>query len=113
MKMSLSEQFDSYFLSTSNPFAESVSYTVDGVTTQIKALVKRGGFISNKMKSDNTKSLYDFEVVLSIADVTKVTVNKDTVTLLAPQYGVDATNTYIVSGIIGKTPMAWHLGLRG
>lgn len=111
--MSLSEQFDSYFLSTSNPFSETISYTASGTTTGIKAIVKRGGFISSKMKSDNTKSLYDYEVVLSIADVTKVTVNKDTVTLIAPQYGVEVTNTYIVSGIIGKTPMAWHLGLRG
>lgn len=109
--MDLAQTFDSLFLSTSNPFAETVSYSADGVVSSIKGIVKRGGFITSKQKADNTKSLYDFEAVVSVNDVVKVTVNKDTITMNAPQYG--GNNTYIVSGIIGKTPMAWHLGLKG
>lgn len=109
--MDLARTFDDIFLSTSNPFAESVLYSADGVESTIKGLVKRGGFITSKQKADNTKSLYDYEIVVSVNDVEKVTVNKDTVTMTAPQYGEN--NIYIVGGIIGKTPMAWHLGLKG
>jgi hypothetical protein len=107
----LSEDFDEAFLTDDYPFAESIVYSANGVESTIKAVVKRGGLVANKSKADNTKSLYDYELIVSITDITKVTLNKDTVTIDSPQYG--GTNICVVAGILGKTPMCWYLGLRG
>lgn len=111
--MSLSDEFDEAFLSTDNPFAESVVYISGGVEKTINAIVRRGGIIKNNNKADNTKALYDYEILVSLNDIPAVTVNKDEIIISTPQYGQLATNRCTVAGIVGHSPMSWKLGLRG
>lgn len=114
MATELEQQFIDAFLSSENPFRESVVYTVSGGTAKtIYAVVKRGGTVRTSGRADTTPAGYDCELLISpdsTSGIATVKIGEDTVAITAPEFA--ETNVYNVSGIIAKTAMAWHLGLK-
>lgn len=113
--ISLSNEFIGAFLSDDNPFRESITYTPTGGTAKtIYALVKRGGAMNNNNAADKTNSIYDYEIVIAndaTSGIATITTGKDKISMAAPELN-ETAHTFMVVGIIGKTGMAWKLGLR-
>lgn len=114
--LSLSDEFVTVFLDASNPFRETVTYTATGSAAKdIFAIVNRGGAAktSRGHGAEKLGSIYDYELIIS-CDATQgiqyVTPMKDKVSIVAPEFA--ESNTFSVAGVISKTAMCWHLGLR-
>jgi len=114
--LSLETEFINVFLDESNPFRESVTYTPTGAAAKvIYGIVNRGGNAksSTGRGTDRLNAIYDYTMLISCTatdGVQYVTPNKDKVLITAPEFG--ESNTFLVAGVIAKTAMAWHLGLR-
>ncbi len=113
MSINLSDIFNRYFLAAVNPFRETVTYTKTGGTAKsIYGMVRRGG-MQKVSGSDKTPSMYDYELIIAIDatnGIDQVTTGKDKVAFTLSETGT--SNTFIIAGIIEKTGMCWHLGLR-
>lgn len=111
--LNLSDEFSRYFLDASNPFRESVTYTkTGGAAVSIYGIVRRGGMekVSGK---DKTPVTYDYELIIACdttSGIDTVTTGMDKVVFTLSETGT--SNTFIVAGIVAKTGMCWHLGLR-
>ncbi len=109
----LKNDFISTFLNAQNPFCETVVYTVSGGASKtIYAIVKRGGL---KKGSGPVKlpSGWDYEVLIShdsTSGIAEVTKGEDKIFIASPEVGEN--NSFVVAGIIAKTPMCWKLGLK-
>jgi hypothetical protein len=107
-------EFIAWQLGDQNPFRKLIIYTASGfVAKQIYAVVANKGTKKLSGRGD-LNSMYDVEIIISndsISGISNVTIKKDSVILASPEFGGNK-NTYQVSGIISRTPMAWHLGLR-
>lgn len=114
--LSLEDEFISVQLGADNPFRESVSYTPSGSTAKtIYAIVSRSGSskISTKRSTERAGAAYDYEMLISCnatSGIQYVVPGKDKVSITAPEFA--ETNTFTVAGIVSKTAMCWHLGLR-
>ncbi len=113
MAIDLQAEFIDQFLNADNPFRESVVYTASGAASKtIYGIVNRSG-IKKTSGADKTPSTWDYELLIShdatdgIATVTK---GMDVVAISSPEVG--GTNIFVVAGIISRTGMCWHLGLR-
>jgi hypothetical protein len=113
--MNLADEFTAAILGAENPFRSMISYTANGAAAKsIYAIVNHGGNKKVSSKVDKMPVMYEVTIVISIsaaAGIETVKVGKDTVSIASPEFGGE-TNIFTVAGIIGYTPMAWHLGLK-
>lgn len=111
----LQAEFVSHMLGDGYPFRELVTYTPSGSSARdIYAIVKRNGTRKTSGSKGAMDASYDYEIVVSTSDtdgVANVKTREDKVTISAPEFGADATNSFRVAAVISKTEMSWHLGL--
>jgi hypothetical protein len=109
----LKQEFIDQFLNSENPFRESVTYTPSGGTAKvISGIVKRGG-LGKTSGPAKLLSGWDYELLISqdaTSGIATITKGMDKVLIASPEVG--GTNSFIVAGIIAKTPLCWHLGLK-
>jgi hypothetical protein len=109
----LKSDFISNFLNAQNPFCETIIYTISGGTAKnIYAIVKRGG-LGKGSGPVKLPSGWDYEILIShdsTSGIEEVTKGLDKVFITSPEVG--EVNSFLVAGIIAKTPMCWKLGLK-
>lgn len=114
-EMNLQDEFANIILGQENPFRSSISYTATGAAAKIiYAIVNHGGNKKVSSRVDKMPVMYEVTIVISnnaTAGIATVKVGKDTVSITSPEF-CGETNIFTVAGIIGYTPMSWHLGLK-
>jgi len=114
MATDIEQEFIDAQLGSDSPFRESISYTVSGGSPKtIYGIVRRAGIGRTSGRGDSTPATYDTELIISsdaTAGIANVLKDEDVVSITSPEF--NEANVYTVAGIIARTAMAWHLGLK-
>lgn len=114
MTIDLQSEFLDNILGEEFPFREAISYTpYGGVAKTIYGVMRRDGAYRSMRQPAGMRSVWEIELIIS-TDATDgielVTIKGDKVDITAYESG-GGTKTYTVGAIMGRTPMAWRLGL--